>query len=67
MWLVVPHDSGRLAALEESLDSRDLTGLGIIAQQGFVDLTMPKWGTDPAAHRSFRVALSSGVLSRSAS
>ncbi|MCQ3804425.1 MAG: hypothetical protein OXC98_06170 [bacterium] len=43
MWLIVPHDVGGLAAVEESLDSQDLTGLGVIAQQGFVDLTMPKW------------------------
>ena len=43
MWLIVPHDVGGLAAVEESLDSQELTGLGVIAQQGFVDLTMPKW------------------------
>ena len=43
MWLVVPHDPAGLAAVEESLDSGDLAGLGPIARQGFVDLTMPKW------------------------
>ena len=43
MWLIVPHDPGGLPAVEESLDSQDLTGLGVIAQEGFVDLTMPKW------------------------
>ncbi len=43
MWLIVPHDAGGLAAVEESLNSQDLAGLGVIAQQGFVDLTMPKW------------------------
>ena len=43
MWLIVPHDPTGLAAVEESLNSQDLTGLGVIAQQGFVDLTMPKW------------------------
>ena len=43
MWLIVPHDPTGLAAVEESLNSQDLTGLGAIAQQGFVDLTMPKW------------------------
>ena len=43
MWLIVPHDPGGLRAVEESLDSQDLAGLGIIAQQGYVDLTMPKW------------------------
>ncbi len=43
MWLIVPHDPAGLAAIEESLNSQDLTGLGISAQQGYVDLTMPKW------------------------
>ena len=43
MWLIVPHDAGGLAAVEESLDSQDLSGLGVIAQQGYVDLTMPNW------------------------
>jgi len=43
MWLIVPHDPGGLPAVEESLDSQELTGLGVIAQQGYVDLTMPKW------------------------
>ena len=43
MWLIVSHDPTGLAAVEESLNSQDLTGLGVIAQQGFVDLTMPKW------------------------
>ncbi|MDE0231885.1 MAG: hypothetical protein OXI56_03975 [bacterium] len=43
MWLIVPHDPGGLSAVEESLDSQDLSGLGFIAEEGFVDLTMPKW------------------------
>ena len=43
MWLIVPHDPGGLPAVEESLRSQDLTGLGVIAEQGYVDLTMPKW------------------------
>ena len=43
MWLIVPHDADGLATVEESLNSQDLTGLGAIAQQGSVDLTMPKW------------------------
>ena len=43
MWLIVPHDPTGLAAVEESLNSQELIGLGVIAQQGFVDLTMPKW------------------------
>ena len=42
MWLIVLHDPTGLAAVEESLDSQDLAGLGVIAQQGYVDLTMPK-------------------------
>jgi len=43
MWLIVPHDPGGLPVVEESLDSHDLTDLEVIAQEGFVDLTMPKW------------------------
>ncbi len=43
MWLIVPRDPTGLATVEESLNSQDLTGLGVFAQQGFVDLTMPKW------------------------
>ena len=43
MWLIVPNDPGGLPAVEESLTSEDLAGLGAIAQQGYVDLTMPKW------------------------
>ena len=43
MWLIVPHDPGGLPAVEESLDLQELTGLGDIAEEGFVDLTMPKW------------------------
>jgi serpin B len=43
MWLIVPHDSAGLAAVEESITSQDLSGLEAIAQQGFVDVTMPKW------------------------
>ena len=43
MWLVVPHDPDGLAAVEESLDARTLTGLHKAAQEGTVDLTMPKW------------------------
>ena len=43
MWLIVPHDPAGLVVVEESLDSQDLAGLGVIAQQGYVDLTMPKW------------------------
>ncbi len=43
MWLILPHDPAGLQAVEESLDSQDLTGLGVIAQQGLVDIAMPKW------------------------
>ncbi len=43
MWLVVPHDPAGLAAVEESLGARGLTGLQQAAQEGMVDVTMPKW------------------------
>ena len=43
MWLIVPHDPTGLPALEQSLDPAALTGLSSAAQQGLVDLTMPKW------------------------
>ena len=43
MWLIVPHDPAGRAAVEESLNPQDLTGLPVIAQEGYVDLTMPKW------------------------
>ncbi len=43
MWLIVPHDPDGLAAVEEFLDPQDLAGLGASAQEGHVDLTIPKW------------------------
>ena len=43
MWLIVPHDSGGLAAVEEALGAEALTGLHNAAQKGLVDVTMPKW------------------------
>ena len=43
MWLIVPHDPSGLQAFEGSLTSQDLASLQVIAQEGFVDLTMPKW------------------------
>lgn len=43
MWLIVPHDTDGLAAVEESLDSETLTTMHNDAQMGLVDLTMPKW------------------------
>ena len=43
MWLIVPHHPAGLAAVEESLDAAALTALHNAAQEGLVDLTMPKW------------------------
>ena len=43
MWLVVPHDPAGLDAVEESLGARGLTGLQQAAQDGMVDVIMPKW------------------------
>ncbi len=43
MWLVVPHDPAGLPAVEEALDAEALTGLHSAAQDGLVDVTMPKW------------------------
>ena len=43
MWLIVPHDPAGLQTVEESLTSEDVAGLGAMARQGLVDLTVPKW------------------------
>jgi len=43
MWLIVPHDSDGLTAVEESLDAKALIGLTSSALAGTVELTMPKW------------------------
>ncbi|MCY4257156.1 MAG: hypothetical protein OXE04_02555 [bacterium] len=43
MWLILPHESVGLPAVEESLSAETLTGLDDIAQEGLVHLTMPKW------------------------
>ena len=43
MWLIVPHDSDGLAAVEESLGAEALAGLLSEATEGYVDLTVPKW------------------------
>ena len=43
MWLIVPHAAVGLAAVEKSLNAETLTGLTDMAQEGLVDLTMPKW------------------------
>ena len=43
MWLLVPHESVGLTAIEESLSAETLTGLTEMAQEGLVHLTMPKW------------------------
>ena len=43
MWLIVPRDPAGLAAVEESLDAAELTGLPRAARTGLVQLAMPKW------------------------
>ncbi|MXZ86906.1 MAG: serpin family protein [Acidimicrobiia bacterium] len=43
MWLLVPHESVGLTAIEESLSAGALTELDEMAQEGLVHLTMPKW------------------------
>ncbi len=43
MWLIVPHEVDGLAAVEESLTSETLIGLGDAAQAGSVSITMPQW------------------------
>ena len=43
MWLIVPHDAAGLPAVEEALDAEAVTGLHSAAQEGLVDVTMPKW------------------------
>ena len=43
MWLIVPHDAAGLPAVEEALDAEAVTGLHSSAQEGLVDVTMPKW------------------------
>ena len=67
MWLIVPHDPNGLTAVEESLDSQNLTGLGVIAQQGLCRSHQAQVGTDPPAYRPVRVAPPAGVLRQSAS
>ena len=43
MWLIVPHETQGLAAVEASLDSEAIIGMGDAVQEGLVHLTMPKW------------------------
>lgn len=43
MWVIVPHASDGLAALEASLDASTLAGFDAEAASGMVDLAMPKW------------------------
>ncbi len=43
MWLIVPHDDDGLADVEASLDGSSLASLGDAAEEGLVELTMPKW------------------------
>ena len=43
MWLIVPREDDGLAELEASLDASSLTSLAETAEEGMVDLAMPKW------------------------
>jgi serpin B len=43
MWLIVPHEPDGLAAVEESFNAESLTRLGHSAEEGTVELAMPKW------------------------
>ena len=43
MWVIVPHEVDGLSAIEESLDAEALIGLRDAAQEGTVELHMPKW------------------------
>lgn len=43
MWLLIPHEDDGLADLEAGLDADELAALGIGAETGLVDLSMPKW------------------------
>ena len=43
MWLIVPHHPFGLAEVEESLDAETLSRLPDVAQEGYVDVTMPIW------------------------
>ena len=43
MWLIVPHDPAGLESVEEALDADALAKLEATAQEGSVDLTMPRW------------------------
>lgn len=43
MWLVVPHDDVDLEDVESALDASTISNFGETAQQGGVDLTMPRW------------------------
>ena len=43
MWLIVPHEPDGLATVEQAFNAETLIGLEGAAQQGSVQLTMPKW------------------------
>lgn len=43
MWLIVPRDDDGLATVEASIDAGAIAGLGAVATEGMVELTMPKW------------------------
>ncbi|MEZ5246900.1 MAG: serpin family protein [Acidimicrobiales bacterium] len=43
MWLIVPHETDGLEAVEASLDAESFANLRETAVEGLVDLTMPKW------------------------
>lgn len=43
MWVVVPRDDTGLAAVEETVTAAELAALDDIANDGRVDLSMPKW------------------------
>lgn len=43
MWLIVPQDEDGLGEVEASLDASSFADIVDIAENGMVDLTMPKW------------------------
>jgi serine protease inhibitor len=43
MWLIIPREDDGLARLEALLDASSVASLADSAEEGMVDLTMPKW------------------------
>jgi len=43
MWIVVPGEADGLVGVEASFDASSLVGLSDVAEEGMVDLTLPKW------------------------